>query len=447
VKNLFLPPKLFGIIILGSVVFTSALLVNNPAEVVMTSVFAEPKPELEPEPEPEDDARKERIRSGTVTDETTVKVLTWNIYMLPLHLFIIDQGPRADKIPDHVKGYDVVVFQEAFSDDQREHIIEKLTEEYPHVTRILGDDSFPGQDGGVIILSKWEIDKQLQRLYGDLCSGDDCFADKGVLYARLDVNGKPLHIFGTHLQAGNGDIRDKQLVVMKNFIDEMAIPFYQPVLIAGDMNVNLYGGAEPNLFPGSDTYNNMLHTLQALQPLPPSRDPNDFGFTKSPDNYYNDASSSRSYLDYVLYSRYHLEPDDSYNDVHIFKDGLRIVADPRYPDFYRDLSDHYAVEGSFTFSSSYWWTEPVITVPRQPIIKWTSSTAGAIVTFTATAVDDVDGPITPTCTPASGSFFPTGTTKVTCTATDSDGVTASAKFNVIVLFSDDGECKFLCGIL
>lgn len=43
---------------------------------------------------------------------------------------------------------------------------------------------------------------------------------------------------------------------------------------------------------------------------------------------------------------------------------------------------------------------------------------GAVVDYNATAHDNVDGPLTPTCEPPSGSQFPLGSTTVTCTATD-----------------------------
>jgi hypothetical protein len=53
---------------------------------------------------------------------------------------------------------------------------------------------------------------------------------------------------------------------------------------------------------------------------------------------------------------------------------------------------------------------------------------------TPTAVDDVDGPLAlVTCTPASGSTFPLGTTTVTCSATDSSGNTGSGSFTVTVV--------------
>ncbi|HEX6099062.1 MAG TPA: HYR domain-containing protein [Thermoanaerobaculia bacterium] len=57
-------------------------------------------------------------------------------------------------------------------------------------------------------------------------------------------------------------------------------------------------------------------------------------------------------------------------------------------------------------------TPPELTVPAD------IETANPVVTFTATAVDNIDGPVPVTCSPASGSTFPSGRTKVICTATD-----------------------------
>jgi hypothetical protein len=76
-------------------------------------------------------------------------------------------------------------------------------------------------------------------------------------------------------------------------------------------------------------------------------------------------------------------------------------------------------------------TAPLLTVPADITVAATSL-AGAVVTFSATANDDVDGAINPTCTPASGSTFPFGETIVTCTATDSSGNEGSASFTVTV---------------
>jgi hypothetical protein len=76
-------------------------------------------------------------------------------------------------------------------------------------------------------------------------------------------------------------------------------------------------------------------------------------------------------------------------------------------------------------------TPPTLTLPSD-ITAEATSPSGATVTFTATATDLVDGTDTVTCTPASGSTFPLGTTNVQCSATDLHGNTASGNFNVTV---------------
>jgi hypothetical protein len=58
--------------------------------------------------------------------------------------------------------------------------------------------------------------------------------------------------------------------------------------------------------------------------------------------------------------------------------------------------------------------------------------SGAAATFAASAVDLVDGAVTPACTPASGSTFALGTHTFSCTATDKAGNTGDATFHVTV---------------
>jgi hypothetical protein len=76
-------------------------------------------------------------------------------------------------------------------------------------------------------------------------------------------------------------------------------------------------------------------------------------------------------------------------------------------------------------------TAPSVTPPT-PISAEATGPSGAVVSFSASASDIVDGPITPTCSPLSGSTFALGTTLVTCTATDVAGNTGTASFNVTV---------------
>jgi hypothetical protein len=76
-------------------------------------------------------------------------------------------------------------------------------------------------------------------------------------------------------------------------------------------------------------------------------------------------------------------------------------------------------------------TAPVITGPGNLTREATGPT-GAAVTFTATAVDDKDGPVAVVAIPASGSTFPLGSTTVDLGASDAAGNVAHLTFSVTV---------------
>jgi hypothetical protein len=85
-----------------------------------------------------------------------------------------------------------------------------------------------------------------------------------------------------------------------------------------------------------------------------------------------------------------------------------------------------------TFTVTIVDAPPTVLVPREIRVDYTTPTATPV-RFGASAVDRVDGRLTPTCAPASGSSFPVGTTTVTCSVTDSGGKQAAASFPVTVL--------------
>jgi HYR domain len=71
-------------------------------------------------------------------------------------------------------------------------------------------------------------------------------------------------------------------------------------------------------------------------------------------------------------------------------------------------------------------------VPIKSLVVRASSVRGARVRFTVRATDAVDGPVAVSCNPGSGSPFRIGKTRVTCSATDGSGNTATSSFTVIV---------------
>jgi hypothetical protein len=77
-------------------------------------------------------------------------------------------------------------------------------------------------------------------------------------------------------------------------------------------------------------------------------------------------------------------------------------------------------------------TPPVLNLPADQTVEG-NTTNGATVGWTATASDaeDASAPAV-SCTPASGAFFPLGTTTVQCSATDGGGLTTTGSFKVTV---------------
>jgi endonuclease/exonuclease/phosphatase family metal-dependent hydrolase len=290
--------------------------------------------------------------ASSLADE--IEVLSYNIYMRPF--FQDGQKIRADFLLRQLSGYDTIVFQEAFDDEIRGLFLAGLGTEYPFSTHILGEDAGIGQDGGVIILSKWPIVREGQRVFTKgkpsmhwcpgpgCCQGLDCYAEKGVVYALINKAGRCYHLFGTHVQSGteNWELRNEQFRVIKHFITSHHIPSDEPVIIAGDMNVNRYDEA---------WFAEMRALLRAEQPrLRPtvSSTPGMIYTFDSPRNDLNDNENTQRYVDYVLYSVDHLSPIRAFNQV-------RIIRAPEpwrqyfWQNWHLDLSDHYAVLGRFDF--------------------------------------------------------------------------------------------------
>jgi hypothetical protein len=82
-------------------------------------------------------------------------------------------------------------------------------------------------------------------------------------------------------------------------------------------------------------------------------------------------------------------------------------------------------------------TAPTLNLPAN-ITTAATGISGAVVTYSASASDLVDGPVSVSCSPASGSTFAPGTTTVNCFATDAASNTANGSFTVTVNFSVAG---------
>ncbi|WP_256105470.1 sphingomyelin phosphodiesterase [Streptomyces sp. ODS05-4] len=288
----------------------------------------------------------------TANAQPALRIMTTNTMLLPS--FVTDgwaQDVRGGLIGSapYLQGHDVVVFQELF-DNSASDILMKRLQGYPHRTPVVGRstkgwDETKGdysalapEDGGVAIASRWPITRRTQYVFDEAC-GTDGLSQKGFAYARLDVNGSAVHVLGTHLQAddslcGSGQaarVRTSQLREMRSFVDGLGIPADEPVVFAGDLNVDR----------GSGEYPGMIATLDAAVPAydghPYTSDPVTNALTRKryPD-------SPRQWLDYVLYDNRHARPSSWRNTGQEVSSPVWKLSGTTYTRY----SDHYPVLGS-----------------------------------------------------------------------------------------------------
>lgn len=274
-----------------------------------------------------------------LSGSNALKVLSYNIYALPLVSTLIDE--RLGQLPQNLKGYDVILFQEAFS-SSRSSMLNALRAEYPYQTHVpkIPYNGINVFDSGVLVASRYPIVKTADFIYPD-CTGTDCFADKGIIYAEVVKGGKSYHVTSTHTAsfdtAEARALRQVQFQQMRALVDAQGIPSFDAVMFGGDFNVNKL------IFPTD--YAQMLANLNATNPVAT-------GWTASTFDPRINKLAGRAgsggtaveYLDYVVTSNTHRQPVSGRNDVRI----IRSAAAPVFKTW--DLSDHFPVMGEFAFA-------------------------------------------------------------------------------------------------
>ncbi|MGW6916205.1 sphingomyelin phosphodiesterase [Kitasatospora sp. NPDC054939] len=286
-----------------------------------------------------------------------LKVLSYNVFLFSKTLYPNwgqDHRAKAITSADFFHGQDVVVLQEMFDNATSDELLSRASAEYPHRTPVVGRStsgwdatsgsysSVTPEDGGVTVLSKWPILRKEQYVFKDAC-GADWWSNKGFAYAVLDVNGLRTHVVGTHLQSTDSgcsagqpaQVRAAQLKAMKSFLDGKNIPASEPVLIAGDFNVDSHSPEYAAMLG-----NGALAPADSRTGWPYSFDTADNSIAK--DRYPNDP---REDLDYVLYRADHVRPASYTNNVVRFHSSPWTVSSWGTSYTYNDLSDHYPVTG------------------------------------------------------------------------------------------------------
>ena len=182
------------------------------------------------------------VLEGDSIDESkqkNLKILTWNIYMLPKIVPLKGKLDRAQAIVDEIKksDFDIIVFEEAFLKGARKLIKAGLGDIYPYEYGPANSEKFDIRiSSGVWVLSKINM-KLLNTVQFKNCTGTDCLARKGAMLLEGVWNDKPFQILGTHLQADGFDkIREKQMDQI--YLELLAENKKEgvPQIICGDMN-------------------------------------------------------------------------------------------------------------------------------------------------------------------------------------------------------------------
>jgi len=113
-------------------------------------------------------------------------------------------------------------------------------------TKLTGENFFAQRaisNGGVIIVSKYPIVDSREHIFVNNNHGDKQ-AKKGLVYAKVNKEGKMYHILATHLPTGKygepaGKDRLGSYKEIVGFIQSLNIPKTEPVIIGGDLNVGM----------------------------------------------------------------------------------------------------------------------------------------------------------------------------------------------------------------
>jgi len=198
----------------------------------------------------------EIIKNQSVNNKE-LKILSWNIYMLPYISLFNKNGERAKVIAHTLQSsdYQVIVFQEAFSYKCRNILAKNLVKEYPYQYGPINKNRLPFRtNSGLWVVSKFPL-TELGQIQFSLSKGFDIVARKGAVLFQGDFDGSSFQLITTHLQAYNSsEVRAEQCNEIREHLLNKFYNPHIPQLICGDFNIDM--DDRPN-------YQKMLKTLDA----------------------------------------------------------------------------------------------------------------------------------------------------------------------------------------
>ena len=228
-----------------------------------------------------------------------------------------------------LRGHDVLILSEVFDDRARECLIGRLALDYPYSTSFVEPFAPWLDDGGLLVLSKWPIRREARRSIGADGPRMDCLASIGVVYAELETPSGHVHIFGCFAHAvgaaGSSYARREQFRALRAFVDEQGVPRSEPLLVAGDANVDMSSESEARLA--------LLSAVGARFEPPHAGE----AYTYDPETNRLARGQGRALRDYVLISSSHRQPASLGTAV------MPLRTDRPWWKNVRDLSDHHGL--------------------------------------------------------------------------------------------------------
>lgn len=257
--------------------------------------------------------------------EKKLKILSWNIYMLPLPFAAAGKVKRAQSIASVIRNadYDIIVFQEAFHAKARTILADSLKDAYPYqIGPANPGKNFTATNSGVWIISRIPI-TLLGELKFEACEGVDCLSKKGAVLVEGIFEGHKFQLAGTHLESGNNhSIRERQFTQLAETLLKPNEESLVPQIICGDFNVDKNDQEHYNLLV--DRMNVDSYEIAGSYKFSYAEETNDYTKTKT-----------QYLIDYIFLKE---------NGKHI-KDIIRKVNPIKHNWKRRrnDLSDHYAI--------------------------------------------------------------------------------------------------------
>jgi len=270
-----------------------------------------------------------------VVNSKSLKILSWNIYMLPYVSLFNGNGGRAKAIAARLlkTDYHIIVFQEAFSFKCRNILSKRLEKEFPYQYGPANKCLFPFRtNSGLWVISKIPL-TLLDKIRFSLNKGYDNIARKGAILFQGDFQGAKFQLLTTHLQADNEHhVREKQCVEIKDHLLNQYFNPDIPQLICGDFNIDMHDHVN---------YKRMLRTLEAKNGVISG----DVQFTYDE----IDNTMARSILGKKRVIDYILVRNGQWIK-HIERKVQTFCANIGHES--SNLSDHYAMEAHINFNDS-----------------------------------------------------------------------------------------------